>query len=81
MNISVSIDFMQLKSAVTQCDVNEKLELLRLLENETFPSRFKKLLEQIKADSLDLDDITAEVEAVRQARNKEADGVMVKLNA
>jgi len=72
---------MQLKSAVTQCDVNEKLELLRLLENETFPSRFKKLLEQIKADSLDLDDITAEVEAVRQARNKEADGVMVKLNA
>ena len=68
MNISVSIDFMQLKSAVTQCDVNEKLELLRLLENETFPNRFKKLLEQIKTDSLDLDDITSEVEAVRQAR-------------
>ena len=53
MNISVSIDFMQLKRAVTQCDVNEKLELLRLLENETFPNRFKKLLEQIKTDSLD----------------------------
>lgn len=68
MNISVSIDFMQLKRAVTQCDVNEKLELLRLLENETFPNRFKKLLEQIKTDSLDLDDITSEVEAVRQAR-------------
>lgn len=68
MNISVSIDFMQLKNAVTQCDVNEKLELLRLLENETFPNRFKKLLEQIKTDSLDLDDITSEVEAVRQAR-------------
>jgi hypothetical protein len=68
MNISVSIDFMQLKSAVTQCDVNEKLELLRLLENETFPNRFKKLLEQIKTDSLDLDDITSEVEAVRQTR-------------
>ena len=33
MNISVSIDFMQLKNAVAQCDVNEKLELLRLLEN------------------------------------------------
>ena len=37
MNISVSIDFMQLKNAVAQCDVNEKLKLLRLLENETFP--------------------------------------------
>jgi len=35
MNFSVSIDFMQLKNAVAQCDVNEKLELLRLLENET----------------------------------------------
>ena len=68
MNISVSIDFMQLKSAVAQCDVNEKLELLRLLENETFPSRFKKFLEQVKTDTLSLDDIIAEVEATRQAR-------------
>ena len=68
MSISVSIDFMQLKSAVAQCDINEKLELLRLLENETFPNRFKKFLEQVKADTLSLDDITAEVEAVRQAR-------------
>lgn len=68
MNISVSIDFMQLKSAVAQCDVNEKLELLRLLENETFPSRFKKYLEQVKTDTLSFDDITAEVEVTRQAR-------------
>ena len=68
MNISVSIDFMQLKSAVAQCDVNEKLELLRLLENETFPSRFKKFLEPVKTDTLSCDDITAEVEATRQAR-------------
>jgi hypothetical protein len=38
MSISVSIDFMQLKNAIAQCDINEKLELLRLLENETFPT-------------------------------------------
>ncbi|MEI6066428.1 MAG: hypothetical protein WCP96_03760 [Methylococcaceae bacterium] len=68
MNISVSIDFMQLKNAVAQCDVNEKLELLRLLEKETFPNRFKKFLEQVKTDTLSLGDITSEVEAVRQAR-------------
>jgi hypothetical protein len=66
MNISVSIDFIQLKNAVAQCDVKEKLELLRLLENETFPNRFKKLLEQFKTDTFSLDDITIEVEAVRQ---------------
>ena len=68
MSISVSIDFMQLKNAIAQCDMEEKMELLRLLENETFPNRFKKFLEQVKADTLSLDDITAEVEAVRQAR-------------
>ena len=68
MSISVSIDFAQLKNAVAQCNVKEKMELLRLLENETFPNRFKQFLEQVKTDELTLDDITAEVEAVRQAR-------------
>ena len=68
MSISVSIDFAQLKNAVAQCNVNEKMELLRLLENETFPNRFKQFLEQVKTDELSLEDITAEVEAVRQAR-------------
>jgi predicted DNA-binding protein YlxM (UPF0122 family) len=68
MSISVSIDFVQLKSAIAQCNVEEKMELLRLLENETFPSRFKQFMEQIKTDELSLDEITAEVEAVRQAR-------------
>jgi hypothetical protein len=68
MSISVSIDFAQLKNAVAQCNLNEKMELLRLLENETFPNRFKQFLEQVKTDELSLDDITAEVEAVRKAR-------------
>ena len=66
MNISVSIDFVQLKNAIAQCNVEEKMELLRLLENETFPSRFKQFLEQVKTDELTLDEITTEVEAVRQ---------------
>lgn len=68
MNISIAIDFAQLKSVVEQCNLDEKLELLHLLEKETFASRFKHLLQQIKTDELSLDDITAEVETVRQAR-------------
>jgi hypothetical protein len=68
MSISVSIDFVQLKRAIAQCDVNEKLELLMLLENETFPNRFRQFLKQVKTDELSLDEITAEVEAVRQAK-------------
>ncbi|MBU2572413.1 MAG: hypothetical protein KJ725_20730 [Gammaproteobacteria bacterium] len=67
MSISVSIDFTQLKNAIEQCDVSEKMELFRLLENETFPNRFKQFLARVKTDELTLDEITAEVEAVRQA--------------
>jgi uncharacterized protein YqgV (UPF0045/DUF77 family) len=68
MNLSVSINFCQLKTVVEQCNVEEKLELLQLLEKETFAIRFKKFLAQIKTDELTLEDITAEVEAVRQTR-------------
>ena len=69
MNISVSIDFSQLKTVVEQCNIDEKLELLQLLERETFSIRFKNFLNQIKTDELSLEEITAEVEAVRQARH------------
>ncbi len=68
MSISVAIDFAQLKNAVAQCNTDEKIQLLRLLENETFPTRFMQFLRQVKTDELSLDDITAEVESVRQAR-------------
>ncbi|MDD1641491.1 MAG: hypothetical protein LUQ68_08405 [Methylococcaceae bacterium] len=68
MAISVAIDFSQLKTVVEQCNLDEKLELLELLEKETFSIRFKKFLNQIKTDELSLEEITAEVEAVRLAR-------------
>ncbi|GAB6139977.1 hypothetical protein JCM14076_07060 [Methylosoma difficile] len=69
MTISVAIDFSQLKTVVGQCNLEEKLELLELLEKETFALRFKKILNQIKTNELSLEDITAEVEAVREARH------------
>lgn len=68
MSITVAIDLSQLKNAIAQCDFNEKLELLRLLENETFPNRFKQFLAQVKTDDLTLDEITQEVENVRKTR-------------
>lgn len=69
MNLSISIDFPQLKTVVEQCSLNKKLELLQLLEKETFSIRFKKFLKSIQTDELSLEDITAEVEAVRQAKH------------
>jgi hypothetical protein len=43
-NVSISIDFYQLKNIVEQCDLDQKLELLKLLEEENFAVRFKKSL-------------------------------------
>ncbi|OIP76560.1 MAG: hypothetical protein AUK48_05635 [Oscillatoriales cyanobacterium CG2_30_44_21] len=68
MNVSISIDFLQLKHIVKQCDLDQKLELLKLLEQETFAVRFKNFLQVVRNDELNLEDITAEVEAVRESR-------------
>lgn len=67
MNVSISIDFSQLKTVIAQCNPEEKLELLRLLEKDTFSVRFHKFLSSVQTDELSLEDITQEVEAVRQA--------------
>ena len=69
MNLSISINFPQLKAVIQQCNLNEKLELLQILEQETFSIRFKNLLKLTQTNELSLEDITAEVEAVRQAKH------------
>lgn len=58
----------QLKALVKQCGIEEKIELVRVLEEDTLKIRFKRLLEELKTDAADLtfEEITAETEAVRQ---------------
>ena len=68
MSISLFIDFNQLKSMITQCGIEEKAELVRMLERDTFPLRFQQLLSKLRTDELTLDEITAEVESVRERR-------------
>lgn len=67
MNVSISIDFSQLKAVISQCNLEEKLELLQLLEKDTFSVRFKNFLNSVQTDEISLEDITNEVESVRQA--------------
>ena len=71
MNLSLTIDFNQLKSLITQCGTEEKTEIVRMLEKDTFPLRFNQLLSKIRTDDLTLEEITAEVEAVRKERYSE----------
>ncbi len=68
MSISLAIELSQLKNAIAQCNVNEKLELFHLLEQETFSKRFQQYLERVKTNELTLEEITEEVETVRKAR-------------
>lgn len=68
MSVNLSININQLKRLITQCNLNDKIELIRLLEKETFPVRFKKLLGKLKTNDLTLEEITSEVELVRKRR-------------
>ncbi|OQY57254.1 MAG: hypothetical protein B6245_17275 [Desulfobacteraceae bacterium 4572_88] len=70
MNLSLAIDFNQLKSLITQCGIEEKTEIIRMLEKDTFPIRFDRFLSKIRTDDLTLEDITTEVEAIREKRHR-----------
>jgi len=71
MSLSLTIDFEQLKSLITQCGIEEKTEIVRMLEKDTFPLRLNQFLSKIRTDDLSLEEITAEVEAVRKKRYSE----------
>jgi hypothetical protein len=68
MRLDSSIDLNKLKRLIGQRDINEKLELIRVLEKDTYPIRFRKLLKRMKIDDLTFDEITSEVETVRTQR-------------
>jgi hypothetical protein len=69
--MNLSLDLNQLKTLIGQRDISEKLELIRVLEKETYPIRFRQLLERMKIKDLTMDEITSEVEAVRTQRYNE----------
>jgi len=68
MNIDSSINFAQLKCLIAQCSLEEKIQLTRQLEQETFSVRLERFLQQVQTEELSLAEITMEVETVRQQR-------------
>ena len=68
MDATLTVKFSQLKSLVSQIDINKKIELIKILEEDTFPVRFKNFLKKIETNEIDMDDITREVELVRKKR-------------
>lgn len=68
MGTTLAIDLEQLKKMIDQCPIEEKVEIARFLERETFEIRFRTILDRLKTTGLNLDDITQEVETVRRNR-------------
>jgi len=71
MTIMLNLNLEQLISLIDQCNLEEKILLIRRLEAETFETRFKRLLARLRTDELSLPEITQEVESVRQERYRQ----------
>ena len=69
MSVALKLSFDQIRDLVAQCQPDEKLALVRDLEEQTFAIRFPRLLGRLRTPGLSLEDITAEVEQVRARRH------------
>ena len=67
MPATLDLNLDQVKRLVSQFNPQEKIELTRFLEAETFELRFRRFLDRFKDVDLSMEEITEEVEAVRQA--------------
>ena len=67
-NYQIPVNYHQLLSVIRQLKAEDKVNLLKELQESTFKKRFKQLLTSLKNDELSMDDITKEVEAERSKR-------------
>ena len=69
MSANLTLEFDQIKTLINQCDINEKIELAKILDRETFSSRFKTILKSIRNINITDEEILNEVETIRNERN------------
>lgn len=68
VKINVELPFNEILKVIDGLAIDQKVQILEMLEKETFKNRFLKLTEGLKDNTLSMDDITKEVETVRAAR-------------
>ncbi|MDT3740947.1 MAG: hypothetical protein RO257_15770 [Candidatus Kapabacteria bacterium] len=68
--VSIEIDKGQLLNVIIQLDVDYKLLIFNELKKNLFLQRFNSLLKSTGTDELSFDEITREVETVRNERYK-----------
>ena len=65
---NIEVDKSQIYNLVNQLDPNDKIEILNNLQHSTFVKRIETLLSSLRTDDLTYEEITKEVEEVRQKR-------------
>jgi len=70
MSATMNLDLEQIKSLILQFNNDEKIELAKYLDKLTLKNRFEKLFSSLKEIPLSFDDVTREVEAVREGLHK-----------
>ena len=70
MPATMNLDINQIKKLITQFNDDEKLELAKYMDKLTLKDRFEKLFRSIKEMPLTFEEITAEVETVREQQRK-----------
>jgi Mg/Co/Ni transporter MgtE len=69
--INIELDKSQFLKIIKQLDDKDKLELFNELKKSLFLKRFNKLLKSTRTDELTMDEITKEVESIREQRYEE----------
>jgi len=66
MEANMNLSFSQLLELIRNLPGDQKIRISQELEKETIGSKLTELLRAFRADKLSMDEITAEVEQVRQ---------------
>lgn len=69
--INIELDKSQFLKIINQLDDNDKFEIFNELKKSLFLKRFNKLQRSTQTNELSMDEITQEVESVREQRYEE----------
>ncbi len=68
MTVQLDLDFTQIKSLVDRLPKKEKETLARYLDDQTLFDEMRRVQRELKDAPITMEEITAEVKAVRKAR-------------
>jgi hypothetical protein len=70
MSVSLNLDYEQLKTLVDQLSRGEKEQLAEYLDEQTLYQRFRKVRDSLRDIPVTIEEITEEVEAVREEMHR-----------